>query len=242
MNINIKKSSNFNYDKIPVGYYDKIIKKEKGIQSKWHHTHYNYVKKIMESYTKHLDLACAGGTFIGNLSDNKKSFGVDISIKQINYAKKIYQNKNHKFFHIKKNIIPFKTDSFDVITNLQLMEHLTIEDNLKLMKETYRVLKKRGKLIITTPNYSSPWVLIEKIVNFFGGVNYNEQHISFFNKNNMKHFFKNFGFKKVTISTNMSFAPFFAVFNWKLPDLIQKIEDKYFNNSYRFFLVVVCEK
>ena len=94
MNINIKKSSNFNYDKIPVGYYDKIFKKEKGIQSKWHHTHYNYVKKIMGSYTKHLDLACAGGTFIGNLSDNKKSFGVDISIKQINYAKKFYTKKN----------------------------------------------------------------------------------------------------------------------------------------------------
>ena len=64
MNINIKKSSNFNYDKIPLGYYDKIFKKEKGIQSKWHHTHYNYVKKIMGSYTKHLDLACAGGTFL----------------------------------------------------------------------------------------------------------------------------------------------------------------------------------
>ena len=218
------------------------MQKEKGIQSKWHHTHYNYVKKIIGSYTKHLDLACAGGTFIGNLSDNKKSFGVDISMKQINYAKKNYENKNHRFFYIKKNIFPFKKNFFDVITNLQLIEHLTIEDNIKLMKETYRVLKKKGRLIITTPNYSSPWILLEKIVNFFGDVSYEEQHITFFNKTNIMNFLKDFGFKKIIISTNMAFSPFFAIFNWKFPDLIQKIEEKYFNNPYKFHLVIVCVK
>ena len=108
-----------------------------------------------------------GEHLLETLSDNKKSFGVDISMKQINYAKKNYENKNHRFFYIKKNIIPFKKNFFDVITNLQLIEHLTIEDNIKLMKETYRVLKKEGKLIITTPNYSSPWILLEKICKFF---------------------------------------------------------------------------
>ena len=148
MNINIKKTFNFDYEKIPVGYYDKIFKKKKGVQSKWHHIHYNFVKKIMGSYNKHLDLACAGGTFIGNLNSEKKSVGVDISIKQINYAKKIYQNKNHKFFHIKKNIIPFKTDSFDIITNLQLMEHLTIEDNLDMTCNETIILSSMSSLPI----------------------------------------------------------------------------------------------
>ncbi len=242
MNKNKKKKTNFNYESIPLGYYDKIFNKKKGIQSKWHHIHYNFVKKIMGKYNKHLDIACAGGTFIGNLDKKKKSFGIDVSNKQINYAKEKYENKNHKFYRIKANIIPFRNNFFDVITNLQLMEHLTIQDNTKLINEAYRVLNKKGKLIITTPNYLGPWVIVEKIVNFFGAVSYDDQHITFFNKNNIKDFLKKFGFKKITITTNMSFAPFFAFFGWKLPDFIQKIEDKYFNNSYRLFLVVVCEK
>ena len=62
------------------------------MQSKWHHIHYNLIKKIMGSYNKHLDIACAGGTFIGMLDQNKKSVGIDISSKQINYAKKKISN------------------------------------------------------------------------------------------------------------------------------------------------------
>ena len=45
------------------------------------------------------------------------------------------------------------------------MEHLTLENNEKLLKEIKRVLKPKGKLIITTPNYFSPWFFLEKIVN-----------------------------------------------------------------------------
>ena len=182
MNKNKEKKTNFNYEIIPLGYYDKIFNKKKGIQSKWHHIHYSIIKKIMGVYKKHLDIACAGGTFIGTLNKNKKSFGIDISINQINYAKKNYENRNHKFFTIHNNKIPFKNNFFDLVTNLQLLEHLTLEDNKRILKETYRVLQKKGKLIITTPNYSSIWIIVEKLVNFFGEVSYDDQHITFFNK------------------------------------------------------------
>ena len=117
----------------------------------------------MGVYKKHLDIACAGGTFIGTLNKNKKSFGIDISINQINYAKKNYENRNHKIFTIHNNKIPIKNNFFDLVTNLQLLEHLTLEDNKRILKETYRVLQKKGKLIITTPNYSSIWIIVEKL-------------------------------------------------------------------------------
>ena len=237
-----KKKIIFNYENIPVGFYDKIFKKKRGIQSKWHHIHYSLVKKILGNYKKHLDVGCAGGTFVNFLDKNKISYGADISINQIKYARKEYQTKKHKFFLIKRNTLPFKDRSFDIITNLQLMEHLSIDDNEKLLKEIRRVLKPEGKLIITTPNYFSPWVFLEKVVNLLGEVKYNEQHITFFNKKNMNVFLKKLKFKNIFISTNMFFSPFLAIFSWKLPDIIQKFEDNFLNHPFRFFLFVICKK
>ena len=238
-----KKKIIFNYEDIPIGFYDKVFKKKKGIQSKWHHIHYDLVKRILGNYKKHLDVGTAAGTFINCLDKEQFSYGADISVNQINYAKNKYQTNKHKFFLIKNNILPFKSNTFDIVTNLQLIEHLSIKDNKKLIKEIYRVLKPNGKLIITTPNYQSAWILVEKIVNLLGEVKYQKQHITFFNKKKIIKLLQQSGFKKIVIKTNMSFAPFFACLGWKFSDFIQKIEDKYFKNSFqRFFLVVVCEK
>ena len=232
----------FNYEDIPVGFYDKIYKQKRGIQSKWHHTHYGLVKKIIGNYKKHLDVGCAGGTFVNFLDKNKLSYGADISLNQIEYAKKKYQTKKHKFFLIKNNKLPFNDKSFDVVTNLQLMEHLPLEDNKKLLKEVKRVLKPKGKLIITTPNYFGPWVILERIVNLLGKVKYDEQHITFFNKKKMISFLDKLGFKNISVTTNMFLSPFFAIFGWSFPNIVQKFEDRFLNHSFKFFLFVICYK
>ena len=49
-------------------------------------------------------------------------------------------------------------------------------------------------------------------------------------------------FKNITITTNIFVAPFFACFGWKIPNFIQKIEDKYFNHRFKLLLFVVCKK
>ena len=133
-----KKKNYFDYENIPMGYYDKIFRKKNGVQSKWHHIHYNLVKRILGNYKKHLDVGCAAGTFINFLDKKKISHGVDISDNQINYAKKNYQTNKHKFFLIKNNILPFKSNTFDIVTNLQLIEHLSIKDNKELIREIHR--------------------------------------------------------------------------------------------------------
>ena len=237
-----KKKIIFNYEDIPVGFYDKIYNKKSGIQSKWHHIHYSLVKKIIGKYTKHLDVGCEGGTFVNFLDKNKFSYGADISINQIKYAKKKYQTKKHRFFLIKNNKLPFDDNSFDVVTNLQLMEHLSFNDNEKLLNEINRVLKPNGKLIITTPNYFGPWIILEKIVNLLGKVKYDEQHITFFNKKKMINFLNKLGYKSISVTTNMFLSPFFTVFGWSFPNFIQKLEDKLLKHPFKFFLFVICYK
>ena len=50
------------------------------------------------------------------------------------------------------NYLPFKSHTFDYIFCLDVLEHLNFEEQKKALKEINRVLKKRGKLILSIPN------------------------------------------------------------------------------------------
>lgn len=51
----------------------------------------------------------------------------------------------------KKPNLPFNNEFFDVVTLLAVVEHLNPTSLIELFKETYRVLKPGGHLILTTP-------------------------------------------------------------------------------------------
>lgn len=48
--------------------------------------------------------------------------------------------------------IPFEDEMFDVVISLETIEHL--ENPWQFVREAYRVLKPKGKLILSTPNVS----------------------------------------------------------------------------------------
>ena len=90
--------NNFWTDILEPGYYDKILinglEKKRGIQANWHNLTFMHISQFLNPSMKHLDYACGPGTFIGNYSFSK-SVGVDISDKQINFAKKnMVRNRN----------------------------------------------------------------------------------------------------------------------------------------------------
>ena len=237
-----KKNERFIYDHdVPVGYYDKVYRIKKGIQSKWHNQKFNFVKKKMKNYKNHLDFGCSAGTFIGCLDEKKKSIGIDISTDQINYAKKKYKRKKHNFL-FSKLPLPFRDKSFDVITFLEVIEHCDDIQNNKTIKEFYRLLKPNGILIITTPNYSSFWPLLEKIISFIGSIDYRKQHIKKFNKKKLNNFLKLNKFIKVESKTFIYLAPFLASISWKLAGYIEKIENKFFKTNFGFLLCGIFTK
>lgn len=49
---------------------------------------------------------------------------------------------------------PFKDNYFDCVSMLELIEHFNREDQIRLLFEARRVLKKKGTLIVSTPNIS----------------------------------------------------------------------------------------
>ena len=45
----------------------------------------------------------------------------------------------------------------------------------------YSLINDKGKLILTTPNYTISMRILEKLLNILGQVNYKNQHINRFN-------------------------------------------------------------
>lgn len=60
------------------------------------------------------------------------------------YWSVMYLNATKKF--------PFRKNTFDYIISEHLLEHLSIEDAKKMLKECFRILKKGGKIRISTPD------------------------------------------------------------------------------------------
>jgi 2-polyprenyl-3-methyl-5-hydroxy-6-metoxy-1,4-benzoquinol methylase len=111
-----------------------------------------YIKEH-KAAKKILDVGCGDGLFMDRIRDalngRKKIeiWGVDYSKYKLKKAEK----KGHsvKWCDLEKGL-PFEDGTFDVIYAAELIEHLYNPDYF--LEECYRVLKKNGVIIVSTPN------------------------------------------------------------------------------------------
>ena len=116
-----------------------------------HLSRYNFVKDFIRKKGYILDLGCriGDGTYI--LKDlGKIIVGVDIDKKALEYARLYYSNENIKYFVSDACNLSFKSNSFDIVISLEVIEHILDQDSFLL--EIKRVLKDSGIAIISTPN------------------------------------------------------------------------------------------
>jgi 2-polyprenyl-3-methyl-5-hydroxy-6-metoxy-1,4-benzoquinol methylase len=115
-----------------------------------------YLRKLLDFEYKNnpnatfLDVGCGSCQMTHKLFKNFKItsnvYGIDIFPEDI--QKKFTLSK----VDLEKDRFPFD-EKFDVVISNQVIEHLLNKDHL--IKESYRVLKQGGKLIISTENISS---------------------------------------------------------------------------------------
>ena len=112
-------------------------------------TRKNILKFISEHDKKILDLATGTGSsaiVIKNKFKNAKVYGADLSKEMLEIARK--KNKKIKFSLQNIEKTNFKSNSFDIVTISFGLHEIPLENRYNVIKEAYKLLKKKGKFIM----------------------------------------------------------------------------------------------
>ena len=237
-----KGAAPYDYGAIDAGYYDRVFHRARGVQSKWHHLKFAALGARIGAGCRHLDIGCGPGTFIGTLGGSVDSVGADIAAAQIAYAENTYGAANRRFEIAPAGPLPFADAAFDVVTCIELAEHLPEATILELFGEARRVLRPGGLLLATTPDYGGLWPALEWVLNRAGEVSYEEQHITHFTRRRFGAILKQAGFAEVDVGRYQWLAPFAAAFGWKFADFVARLEPRWLSARLGFLLLAECRR
>ncbi len=113
-------------------------------------------KEVLEAVKKHrgtkitslLDIGCADGLML-NLLNQGLAISLSIGINSSLELLRANLNPDIKMIQGWAENLPFRNEEFEVIIATAVIEHLS--QPTRMIKECYRLLKKGGILIITTP-------------------------------------------------------------------------------------------
>jgi ubiquinone/menaquinone biosynthesis C-methylase UbiE len=128
--------------------YDKIYKTRPIRESE---EHYRWVMDVLDAKKEDLilDVACGGGHLLEAAKGHGLDcVGIDVSIEALRLVKQ--EPTKIKIVCGDAERLPFRGESFDVITNLGSLEHFI--DPAQGLHEMHRVLKKGGQAAFLLPN------------------------------------------------------------------------------------------
>ena len=112
---------------------------------------YKFAKDNISKNSFVLEVGCGEGYGTNLLSQNAvKIIGVDVDRNTIAHASKKYGTENCIFRVYDGARIPYEDNTFDAVISFQVIEH--VYDDINFVSEIYRVLKRNGVFILTTPN------------------------------------------------------------------------------------------
>lgn len=177
-------------------------------------------RSILEELDLHegdsvLDIGCGDGYYLyllSNLGIKLRLTGVDLDDEALKTAK--INLKNKKILLITANLmskLPFVSNSFDKAVMSEVAEHLP--NDLKGLKEVYRIIKPGGILVLSVPHQNYPFLwdplnwILEHLFNthiksgFWAGI-WN-QHIRLYSPQQIKSVLEKagFGVDKIEVQT-----------------------------------------
>jgi SAM-dependent methyltransferase len=103
-------------------------------------------------YTRRiLDLGCGTGTMLGHLRAFGDAEGAEADQRAVELCRRRGEGRVRL---LESDKLPFREDSFDVLTALDVLEH--IDDDAGAMREVARVLRPGGIFLATVP--ANPWM------------------------------------------------------------------------------------
>ncbi len=117
----------------------------------WFRAKRNYVKTVLDLFLKKkhlriLDLGCGTGRMVDLLQEYGAVFGLDFHQGACHFARR---RKEFPLVRGDANRLPFKKNSFDLISAFDLLYHQGIGNDQYVLEQAYDLLTQGGTLIIT---------------------------------------------------------------------------------------------
>lgn len=104
----------------------------------------------------YLDLGCGDGRWTSDIHDHLNTepttVGIDVSARAIGFARLICPVLSFEVERVEN--LPFDDASFDLITAIEVLEHLPDGIEELALREARRVLRPDGLLMVTTPTWN----------------------------------------------------------------------------------------
>jgi ubiquinone/menaquinone biosynthesis C-methylase UbiE len=157
------------------------------LQRYWQRKRHEIILEFTGNSTVVLDVGCGSSRIILDLKD---AVGLDILFRKLRFLK-----PNHeKLVQASTLALPFKSESFDVVINSQVIEHVPADP--KIMNEMWRVLRPGGTLILGTPDYGRwSWVALEWMYGKVLEGGYAHEHITHYTRQSLAELIKAGGFE-----------------------------------------------
>lgn len=112
---------------------------------------YQYVlSKIPPKAKLVADIGCGNGWLARRLLLlDRIIVSIDVSFRNVSKVLQLYPNENHFGIVADGYFLPFRNNTFDCVVASEVIEHL--EDAKKFVCELLRIVKPKGKIILTTP-------------------------------------------------------------------------------------------
>lgn len=146
--------------------------------------------KHVGSGNKVLDVGCCLGHISKMIADlGNEVTGIDVTPELIEEARKVFPNV--KFLCVDAMALSnfFSENEFDCVVACEVIEHV-LNPNL-FLKETFKVLKKGGKLILTTQNSNAIHFRIRMLL---GRFRWDPTHFRLYSKSEIINEVRNAGF------------------------------------------------
>jgi SAM-dependent methyltransferase len=89
-------------------------------------------------------------------------------------TERVEVERRSQLFNIEKDVFPYETDTFDLVVFCEILAHLLM-DPIAVLRQTYRVSKSGGILVLTTANVAR----LENILALLNGANIYEPYSGF---------------------------------------------------------------
>lgn len=144
------------HERVPPNWYYESLKIDP-LQRYWHKRRFEEVSELIEPVDgRVLDVGSADGMFsriILEKSKAKKLIGIDVLRSSVDWANKHWKsNKKMKFRVGDAHSLDFKSDTFDAVFCMEVLEH--VHKPKKVLQEFKRVLKKGGYGVFLVPSDS----------------------------------------------------------------------------------------